>query len=551
MVMITVDAPPRTVAKIVSRLQSFDRSWILQSRPDEAQSIQSQTNDADSNVLVYVPGCRGNSQCLPCVEHAQTDLGSSDAFDHVILVSSAAFYGAHHHNQGMLEEPSGTQSHTKGKNSLTQAWADLETVFRAKCQDRGIKLTVLRPASVDEDTLPHNVVGHSAFRPMLGFNPAIQVLPLDELCAAIGCAVKSSREGTFNIAPATTQLLSEALSSNSWLPQLPCFVRKLFARNSEAADILEFVRYSWTVSGRKAEAELGYAPSSTCSDEHASIADSFGMSPSLIRAFGRHIFWFMEKCFWRIEVRGLENIPQNGKAVLAGFHRGFMPFDGVMLVHLLSKYRQRIPRFVIHPSLIKFPFIANFMARLGGVVACQKNANHVLENGEMLGIFPEGIRGAFSVYKDAYQVSSSWRDDFARFAVDHNAVVIPIAVVGSADTFPILGRIPWKWGAKQLEWPFLPITPTFPLLLLPLPVKWHIHILPPIRIADLGANDHAEKRELITALSSQVRDSIQSAVNDMLAARPSKFYGSAFAPSFAPLEPINEVAGLQPDGQAA
>ena len=552
MLRILIDSPTaEATSTIVTRLRSFNDAWKPQSRSIENPVAQSFADEGDSTVLIYLPPRRSNSKCLPCLDHALTVIDSAGVLNHVILVSSAAFYGAHHHNQGMLEEPKGTQRHTKGSNSLTQAWADLEAIFRTKCHDLGIKLTILRPASIDETGLPHNVAAQLQFRPMMGFNPAIQILSMQELCNAICCAVRKQREGTFNIAPAKTLLLSEAFPSKSWLPSLPWFVRKRLARTPEAADILEFARYSWTISGRRAQEELDYLPTASPRDEHSSVADSFGMSPSLIQAFGRHIFWFFERCFWRIEVRGLENIPQQGKAILAGFHRGFMPFDGVMMVHLLSKYRQRIPRFVIHPSLIKFPFIANFMARLGGVVACQKNANHVLENGEMLGIFPEGIRGAFSMYRNAYQVSSSWRDDFARFAVEHEAVVIPIAVVGTADTFPILGRIPWKWGVKQLEWPFLPLTPTFPLLPLPLPVKWHIHILPPILSANSATSDDARKRDVIAALSSQVRDAIQSSVNEMLAARPSKYYGSAFAPATSLPEAVSEAILLHPDGQAA
>ena len=40
--------------------------------------------------------------------------------------------------------------------------------------------------------------------------------------------------------------------------------------------------------------------------------------------------------------------------------------------------RNRIPRFLIHPSLTKFPFLADFMAKLGGIMACQENGDWVL-----------------------------------------------------------------------------------------------------------------------------------------------------------------------------
>ena len=138
--------------------------------------------------------------------------------------------------------------------------------------------------------------------------------------------------------------------------------------------------------------------------------DEFGMDREYINFYSKILFKFLHDYYWRIEAKGLEHVPREGRGVLAGMHRGFMPFDGVMALHLIAREVGRLPRFLTHPSLLKFPFLANFMAKLGGVPAWQQTADFILERDELLGIFPEGIGGAFTAYRDAYQLQEFGRD---------------------------------------------------------------------------------------------------------------------------------------------
>src|SRR3989449_8076553 len=120
------------------------------------------------------------------------------------------------------------------------------------------------------------------------------------------------------------------------------------------------------------------------------------MDANYIRFFGKTLFKFLCDYYWRIETRGLKYVPRKGPGILVGMHRGFMPWDGIMALHQLVEKTGRIPRFLTHPGLLKFPFICNFVRKLGGVVACQESAARVLESGELLGVFPEGVQGAFT-----------------------------------------------------------------------------------------------------------------------------------------------------------
>jgi 1-acyl-sn-glycerol-3-phosphate acyltransferase len=256
--------------------------------------------------------------------------------------------------------------------------------------------------------------------------------------------------------------------------------------------------------------------------------DDFGMDRQYIAAFGRTLFKFLHDRYWRIEVRGLHHVPRSGRAVLVGVHRGFMPWDAVMALHLVARNLKRYIRFLIHPGLIRFPFLFNFHTKLGGLVACQENAAYVLERDEMLGLFPEGIRGAFALYRDAYKLGKFGRDEYIKIALRHRAPIIPFVTVGSAEIFPILKKLDWGWWKQQTEWPAFPITPTFPFLPLPLPAKWHTQFLEPMHIEDRFPPEAADDSATVRALSLEVRSRMEAAIEEMLRRRKSIFYGSIF-----------------------
>jgi len=231
--------------------------------------------------------------------------------------------------------------------------------------------------------------------------------------------------------------------------------------------------------------------------------------------------------YWRIEDKGAEYIPAQGRALLVGVHRGFMPFDGVMTLNTVVRRTGRIPRFLTHPALLKFPFLANFMTKLGGVVACQESADRVLESGEILGIYPEGIHGAFTLYRDAYKLHAFGRDAYVKLALRHRAPIVPFVTVGSAEIFPIFARIRSRRWTSYAGWPFIPITPTFPFLPVPLPSKWHTQFLPPVHVEQY-APEAADDPVVVKTISREVRARMQQAFDDMRSLRKSIFFGSIF-----------------------
>jgi 1-acyl-sn-glycerol-3-phosphate acyltransferase len=169
------------------------------------------------------------------------------------------------------------------------------------------------------------------------------------------------------------------------------------------------------------------------------------------------------------------------------------------------------------------------MIKLGGMIACQENADWVLANEGMLGMFPEGIQGAFTMYRDAYKLGRFGRDEYVKMALRNRAPIAPFVTVGSAEIYPILARVNSKLVRRVAEWPFLPITPTFPLPGLPLPSKWHTWFLEPLPVQLRYPPEAADDPATVREISREVRGRMEEAIHEMLRRRRSIFRGSVFA----------------------
>jgi 1-acyl-sn-glycerol-3-phosphate acyltransferase len=454
-----------------------------------------------------------------------------------ILLSSALIYGIGAGRQGLVTEDYSAPRNPRYR--ICGRWKALEELARASLsQHRNVALTVLRPVTiVPSSTWLAGRLSRRFVLTLPGHNPSLQLITLSDLAEAIRCAIEQDKAGVFNVAPDGVVPVHAAvtLRGGRRLP-VPRTLQRLVKRE----EVLEHLRYPWTVSNQKIKRELGFAPRQSSAAALVGLRgsnqsptgpqpdfDEFGMDRDYIIFYSKTLFRFLHDCYWRIEARGLEHIPRHGRGVLVGMHRGFMPFDGVMALHLVAREVGRLPRFLTHPSLLKFPFLANFMTKLGGVPAWQQSADFILERDELLGIFPEGIDGAFTPYRDAYRLGEFGRDAFVKMALRNRAPIIPFVTVGSAEIFPIFGRINWRFWTRYTEWPYFPITATFPLLPLPLPSKWHTLFLPPVPVEQYPP-EAAQDKNVVKAISLEVRAKMQQAVDDMLTRRRSIFFGSIF-----------------------
>jgi 1-acyl-sn-glycerol-3-phosphate acyltransferase len=222
-----------------------------------------------------------------------------------------------------------------------------------------------------------------------------------------------------------------------------------------------------------------------------------------------------------------------------------MPLDAVMHLSLILTHRRRIPRFLIISSLLRFPFLCNFLTKLGGVIANQENAARLFADENLVGIFPEGIRGSFLPYKKAYRLREFSKSGFAKMSIEHQAPIIPAAVIGHAEIFPIIGRIDWSYVTREWGWPYLPIAPMFPLAPIPIPSKWHVRVLPAVPFQGLKPAD-AEDPRLVKQFAHHIQRLVQLNIDDMLSRRKHIFWGKVLngaAPTGAGFQPSG-VAGI-------
>jgi len=182
---------------------------------------------------------------------------------------------------------------------------------------------------------------------------------------------------------------------------------------------------------------------------------------------------------------------------------------------------------LVEDFIFHFPFLGTSLNRIGCVRACPENAERLLRHGQVVAVFPEGIKGIGKLYRHRYQLQRFGRGGFVKLALQTGAPIIPAAIIGSEEIHPMLGR--FTWLAKYLGIPYVPLTPTFPWLgalgTVPLPVKWQIRFGEPIDLAGQHGAAAAGDRILVNRLTEQVRSTIQSMVDAALRARRSILFG--------------------------
>jgi 1-acyl-sn-glycerol-3-phosphate acyltransferase len=236
---------------------------------------------------------------------------------------------------------------------------------------------------------------------------------------------------------------------------------------------------------------------------------------------------FLYDRWGRVHAEGVQLVPAHGRALLVANHAGILPWDGTMLgVALLREHPlPRQPRFLVLNWAFELPYVSVAMRKLGGVPASPFNAIRLLEEDQLVAVFPEGVKGAGKSYRDRYRVQRFGRGGFIEIALRTGAPIVPVAVVGSEEIHPKLAESDLL--ARLTGAPYFPITPTFPLLgplgAIPLPSRWRLEFCEPIDLSSYGPEAAAD-RALVLELSEQVRDTIQRKVYENLVKR-----GHAFA----------------------
>jgi 1-acyl-sn-glycerol-3-phosphate acyltransferase len=231
--------------------------------------------------------------------------------------------------------------------------------------------------------------------------------------------------------------------------------------------------------------------------------------------------------WFRVDVSGVDHMPLEGAGLVVANHSGTIPMDAAMtqLAIYEEHPKRRHLRCLGADLLFELPLLGELARKSGATLACHEDVEALLAAGELVGVWPEGYKGSGKKWQDRYKLQRFGRGGFVSTAVRAQVPIVPCAIVGAEEIYPLIADVPAL--ARLLRLPYFPITPTFPWLgllgLIPLPSKWLIEFGEPIR-TDRYAPDDADDPVLVFELSDHVRSTIQRNVDALRERRDTIFW---------------------------
>lgn len=274
--------------------------------------------------------------------------------------------------------------------------------------------------------------------------------------------------------------------------------------------------------GASLEDTISFARSRLAGDY---AVDQFGFDPEFTERLYLPVVRWVANNWFRVEVRGAENLPDTGSALLVSNHAGAMPLDGLVLHSVVHDAIGRHTRMLGADLIFTTPFSHDFARRIGTTVACREDAARLLESDQLVSVFPEGFKGLGKLYSERYRLKRFGRGGFVATAIEAQVPIVPVSIVGSEEIFPLVANLPSL--AKALGFPYFPVTPLFPwfgvLGMIPLPSKWIIDFSEPVPTDQL-APGAADDPMTVFGITDQVRITIQNRLHTLLEDRPNPFF---------------------------
>ena len=224
--------------------------------------------------------------------------------------------------------------------------------------------------------------------------------------------------------------------------------------------------------------------------------DAWGLDLNKANSTLRYI-WPLYKKYFKVRLFGKENIEDTPYIVVSN-HSGQIAIDGALIsaAFTIDTQPPRILRAMVERFVTKIPFFNTLVSEGGAVLGDRQNCKTLLEKGNSVLVFPEGVKGIAKNTNNFYQLQNFTRG-FFRIAIKTKTPILPVAVVGAEEFYPFVYH-PMKI-AKKLGLPALPLTPN----LIPLPSPVDIHIGNPIYIGD--ELDHSTSDSIIDIEVNKLR----------------------------------------------
>jgi 1-acyl-sn-glycerol-3-phosphate acyltransferase len=240
--------------------------------------------------------------------------------------------------------------------------------------------------------------------------------------------------------------------------------------------------------------------------------DRFGLSSEGAMAA---LAWtrFLYRTYFRVSSHNIENVPLQGRVVMTCNHSGTVPIDALMVCTdiMVQTRGQRVARPVMDFFVPSLPFFNTLFSGGGGVRGSRGNFHALLEDEELLLVFPEGVPGVGKPFAERYHLRD-WRPGHAELAIRHGAPVVPACVIGAEEQWPQVARID---SVHLFDIPYLPI-PATPL---PLPVHYHIWYGEPIPIDQLYEPEQAFDAAAVAEAAQMIKEHTEALIEHGLEQR--------------------------------
>lgn len=222
--------------------------------------------------------------------------------------------------------------------------------------------------------------------------------------------------------------------------------------------------------------------------------------------------WFLERMerFARLQVEGLEHIPRHGPALMVGNHSGYSGLDAMLLNFEIISRLHRFPRTMLHSFYFQLDWMGEIAERFAFFRPNIKTGLQHLRKKRLVLVFPEAEEGNFKESVKMYQLQN-FHPGYVGMAIMAGVPVIPVAVIGAEETHLNFGRL-------EFLKPYLGFAPPIPVNLLPLPARWKIIFLKPVKLSRYGKKD-LRNGSLVEEINHNIRIRIQARINVELAER--------------------------------
>ncbi len=213
------------------------------------------------------------------------------------------------------------------------------------------------------------------------------------------------------------------------------------------------------------------------SEKYKAHSDPFGLD--IIKTKEKiNLLLPLYRNYFKVRIINPENAQYDRPLMVISNHTGQIPIDAMLITiaFVTDINPPRLLRSMVERFLNTLPFFGTWAAESGAVLGDRSNCQWLLQRGESILVFPEGVRGISKSTSQYYQMQR-FTSGFFRLALYAGVDILPISVIGAEEFYPLVYH-PWTI-ARALNLPALPLSASLllgPLGIIPLPSPIDIRI---------------------------------------------------------------------------